>query len=59
MLVSSFAESSSECHGRSCLLWSKDMLQTGEGISHAPDPKAAADFTGVCITGLDMFVIVL
>lgn len=38
---------------------SKDMLQSGEGISHASDPKAAADFIGVCITGLDMFVIVL
>lgn len=35
------------------------MLQTGEGISHASDPKAAADFTGVCIPGLDMFVTVL
>lgn len=35
------------------------MLQTGEGISHVSDPKAAADFTGVCITGLDMFVAVL
>lgn len=35
------------------------MLQTGEGISCASDPKAAADFTGVCITGLDMFVTVL
>lgn len=38
---------------------SKDMLQTGEGISHVSDPKAAADFTGVCITGLDMSVAVL
>lgn len=38
---------------------SKDMLQTGEGISYASDPKAAADFTGVCIPGLDMFVTVL
>lgn len=38
---------------------SKDMLQTGEGVSHASDPKAAADFADVCITGLDMFVIVL
>lgn len=38
---------------------SKDLLQTGEGISHASDPKVAADFTGVCITGLDMSVIVL
>lgn len=38
---------------------SEAMLQTGEGISQASDPKAAADFTGVCITTLDMFVIVL
>lgn len=38
---------------------SKGMLQTGEGISQASDPKAAADFTGVCFTVLDMFVILL
>lgn len=38
---------------------SQDLLQTGEGVSHASDPKAAADFTSVCITGLDMSVIVL